>query len=414
MIKTPRIPMNRLAVALGLALAAVGAQAADLATASASVSNLRYRLIDLDPNDGIAASLTVTGNLTGTASTSIKITPDVLVDPYGYTTTPYIATQNPSDVDKSITSTVFGQTGTLELFSTVPGARAALGSTMSTSTSLSGAAIADSVLTSSYNRTYNGTAVDYSRGDNLLRNYTQTYSSSSRTTDAQQTAAINTVLDITPEVVDPDTGWPTSFPTAIPNITLSAHTLLVIEGTAQLALYQDQIGIDSAARAAWGPMTSIGSGYYNSSTNANLIVALGGDGQFGNLTTSLPSGAMIGQQHLDSFSLSNGFSQSGINAYAADGLIKQDVVDIQDFGVSYANLSGSSVQTVFNISLSAATNVSGYYNESSYTNTWGEPVSNVPVVTTPGIPEPSTYALMGLGLVGIALASRRQRPTKQA
>jgi len=34
---------------------------------------------------------------------------------------------------------------------------------------------------------------------------------------------------------------------------------------------------------------------------------------------------------------------------------------------------------------------------------------NVGTVTVPGIPEPSTYALMGVGLVGIAFARRNRR-----
>ena len=41
----------------------------------------------------------------------------------------------------------------------------------------------------------------------------------------------------------------------------------------------------------------------------------------------------------------------------------------------------------------------------------GDPieVTPPPVVVVPGIPEPGTYALMGLGLVGMSAAVRRAR-----
>jgi hypothetical protein len=71
----------------------------------------------------------------------------------------------------------------------------------------------------------------------------------------------------------------------------------------------------------------------------------------------------------------------------------------------------NSVQATLALNVSAATSVNGYSYGNSSNTTWGDPISDVPVVVvpTPGIPEPSTYALMGLGLAGIAAVARRRR-----
>jgi len=413
MSKNTAVPLTLLArllaPALGLALSGTMAQAADLATATASVSNLRYRLIDLDPNDGIAPTVTFSGNLVGQANTTTKVTTNG-VDYFGAPYTSTNISQNPDDLTKIVTAPLFGQTGTLEVLSTLPGAKASLGPALSASTGLSASAINDSLITSSYSNTYSGTSIDYSRGDNLVRPYTTSYTNTSAAVEARHQAQVNQQFAQSPGVTDPDTGW-TSDPVQLPNVTLSANTLLVIEGTANIGLYMDQVALDAATRAALGDFTADGryGGYYGSSTDASVNVSIGSNPN-AIIDTILPGGTVVSNQQSNTFSMSNSsdfFAYDGVNG-------TQNTNDTQTFAVSFANLGSISVQKVLSIDVSANTNVSGSLSGYQSVTTWGDPISDVPVPTptpTPGIPEPSTYALMGLGLVGIVVASRRQRPT---
>jgi hypothetical protein len=260
------------------------------------VSNLRYRLIDLDLNDGITPSLSVTGSLVGTANTSIKITPD------GVTSlgSPYVIL-NPDDLSASISSGTFSQTGTLELLSSLPGAKATLGPTLAASTSLSAAALNDSLIKTGSSSSYSGVGVDYTRNDNLLRNYTTTYTDFGNAIDTQQSAGVVSKLDQIPAVVDPETGAFT-FPIDIPNLTLSANTLLLIEGTATTGISLDQAGLDSAARLALGQGALTTPSYFNYRATTSSIVDLA---IFGEATGTLSGGSLATQNQVGEFILSN-------------------------------------------------------------------------------------------------------------
>jgi hypothetical protein len=382
-----RHPHLTLPLMMALSLASAATQATDLATATASVSKLRYRLIDLDPNDGIAPSLSVTGKLDAVASASFKVTPDD-------GSAPSIQWTDPRNMSAGISSPIFGQTGTLDFFTTEPQTKASLGPTLSVGVGLSKEALAASAITKSEQYTYRGTAVDGSSGVDISRPYTTTQTNTTNELLSWQGATIKTTLDQVPAADG------SRYPTYAPNLTLSAHTLLMIEGTASIATYMDRSALDTVARTAW-----VDSGNFSSGVYANIDVSILSN-KLSYEWSTLPDGTTLKQLQVGSFALDKRVGALGDYYHGTEYLETADDIATQNFTVSYLNNTDTSTQTVLDISLSASAHFGSGDSYSRTSTTWDDAAGGG---LGPTIPEPSTYALMGLGLAGIALASRRQR-----
>ena len=146
--------------ALGAALLAAGlfsatAQAATIGQAEASITGLRYRLIDLDLADGITPTLSVSGELTAVSSAG-------QIDFFNE----FAFNRDGSDV---ITAPVFGESGLLFLTNNlVPGTAATLGSVISTSSSITSESWNEAFSQStSEPYSYNSSAYD---SEGILRN----------------------------------------------------------------------------------------------------------------------------------------------------------------------------------------------------------------------------------------------------
>lgn len=164
--------------------------------------------------------------------------------------------------------------------------------------------------------------------------------------------------------------------------TLSANTILRITGTASSNSSLDATGLLGAMpNGASNPTLSINKypdpsavglalGKINAIQNGDMITPTGLQGSLATVPTH-PT-----------------LSVDQTNPTASD-------TQSQDFELVYTNLHSASVTGDVSFSLSAINDLSVNWNYS------------LPDTGVPSIPEPATYALMGLGLVGIALTRRR-------
>jgi hypothetical protein len=284
----------------------LSAHAADLYS-SAEISGLTYRLIDLDPNDGIAPSITFnstiqlsTNNLDGSESYSGSLLP------------------------------------TAVLTSTNAGAMAS-----ASPSSLSAA--------SSLNASEALSQLDPAAG-------------------GYQYASVDHAASITSY----DLWWTSS------TITLSANTAIQITGLASLSGGNNLTSLRDALSALPHITSSSVSGFATS-------------------TISLSLNKSTYESVSDVLTLSKGqFASFAFQGIWTDG--REDPLTSKAFSLYYGNASDTEEELSLDLQIASDVfvNVNADFNDST----------NIP---TPTIPEPSTYALMGLGLVGITLASRRRR-----
>lgn len=384
--------LSRLSLVLGLALSSLGvAQAAEIASASASLSGLRYRLIDLDLNDGITPTLSVGGNLIATGFTSVKDEFDQVLP-------------NPLDTERSLSAPWFSG-GTLSFASNVPGANATLGSTLTTSTRVTSEALLANTLTRIDTQTYESIGYDPLRNDGILRTTSNTYTYTSDFISLQQDATVTRALP--QETVTDEFGNTSSYD--LPNLTLSANTLLVLEGTLSVSSRADSEAFASFFNSTFASQPGASSPYGSGSIGA--IAGL----RIDPTTTSgfLPGGSVFDQNPGVYQSLSNNliydFNQVSQNFGPVLGP-QGDSTDSQIVALTFANVGNTEMQAYLDLFVQASTYLTAERSVSNTQTTYGDPVPDTPVLPPiPGIPEPSTYALMGLGLVGIVMARRRQR-----
>lgn len=318
-------------IALAAALACVGtAHAADdaLFTTTAQLSNLSYRLIDLDPNDGVAPSA------------SFDNFSVVLGLPWNDGVPRYSGSLLP-------TSTLQADV-TNGLFQATPSA-------LTASTSITSGDLASQIsqTTTGYQSVNVGSSEPYF------------YSAGS-------------------DVDNPYFG----------TVKLSPNTAIVITGVASVT----------------------------SSTNSTKLVELintlkqpGVNNPYVDLTSTVTPNVYLSLSNEESDADFGGFAQSSTDSHFSlngrrdnyitltDGYYFDPMPDIEkqsNFSILYANLGSQDKAVRLDVSVGASVNLNGYVDLSSG-------VVTPPIPETPTIPEPSTYALMALGLVGIGLVRRK-------
>lgn len=404
---------------LAMGALSLNAQAADISNVQTTLGNLTYRLIDLDPNDGIApAILSQAGSLLAlTSSTNFSPSAVESISTY-YSPDYYFPGVGYSPLTTA--PTVFNNTGVTQLESPEAGTSGSIsGTQLITQASLNSAQV-DARTDTTTNGPYSYTDTRYDAASGTY----QPYKITNTTTNTSGNSGTFSRIESTQAY-----------------LTLTPNTLLIVEGDASVSGTVN--ATDAVARAKafaeQHPSSPDVSSYYGNQVygSAQGIVSVGlrfdgyqpveGVDENGNpityyITTTMQNGgdSLQEQSDLYTMSLTAQYSNTGELFAGYSTLLSADAdgnatfSDGEHFRVALSNLTNAAKTASLDIQTFASTN--NYQSSASFLETKeliGTTLPPVDPVPNPTIPEPSTYALMALGLAGISLAGRRHRPTQK-
>ncbi len=390
------------AAALAAHAAPASAQAEVFGQASSTVSNISYRLIDLAPDDGIAPAITWekgTWALTSSRPTSIKTTADgVRYLSYGGSGDALVGEQlgdpfTPSDVFSAVSAdgnTVY--TGS--------------GSTYTVSTVLKQADVA------SMDASWSNPVKYDAAGQPIPGQYHE--ATEMRGISAGRTSAsFEGYQQPGADSYNPNGIW----------MTLTPHTLLVVQGTTESSTSLDASFVEQLKASETAPYSqNLGA---SAGVNVNMSgYSLNEDPQLvplGEFTSSASIGTTVRlERAIDTgeikvfYADARGTSSEMFNSTPGTPLEQGPyaVNRVHDWSVQYMNVEDNAAMVSLYVDVFAQVD----YDATDLVSIVipAPPVIEAPAFDpslvdpmTASVPEPGTWALMGLGLVGLALVRRR-------
>lgn len=378
------------------ALAIHDAWAGDvIVSTSASADDLHYRLFDLDPNDGITPALSINGVWVA-AVTSVS-QPEFMPpgDPH-----------NPSNYSEHNISTALSYDGVTPLQGTSSVAAglpdgtvaiAASGHSVSVHTQLtsndlltgtdSGQALSDS---------FSGINATTGESGTWIKKFQNIYSTASGLRDVIVTGGA--------PGSDPRPFFGTN---PMLNLVLTPHTLLVIEGKSTLSVSADRSNLAQSI-----PMSSGSADYYAApveghSQSIYVNHAIGqANAQFYARLSDSPGDFTVGQFPNGNLSVASDFAeldydQTGFHGQAAGTTVTdtaKTVSSSKSWAVQFANVGDTDKTLFFSLSVTGKVYQSLDLSKATLDSSF---------IPTGVVPEPGTYLLAGLGLVGISFVRRR-------